>query len=146
MAITTKVYGHAPMHFANKDIDWDTDAIYVALLKNTYTPDYANHESWNDVKAQEVSGTGYTANGLALASLARNYDGGNLRTKLAAANASWNPSTITARYAVVYTRTPSTDATRWLIQLFDFGADQSSSGTPFTLQFDALGLSKWECV
>jgi hypothetical protein len=44
---------------------------------------------------------------------------------------SWATSTITARYLVMHDHTPSTDATRPLIGLVDFGSDKSSSAGTF---------------
>jgi hypothetical protein len=57
-----------------------------------------------------------------------------------ATDASWAASTITARYAVVYDATPSTDATRPLIGLLDFGSDVSSTASTFTVVWDTRGL------
>lgn len=56
--------GNAP------NIDFLSDDIRIALVADTYTPDLAAHDFWNDVVAHEVAGTGYTANGAALASKA----------------------------------------------------------------------------
>lgn len=56
------------------------------------------------------------------------------------ADASWAASTITARYAVIYDATPSTDATRPLIAVLDFGSDVSSSNATFQVAFDSRGL------
>lgn len=45
-------------------IDWDTDTIKVALLKDTYNPDPDNHDYWDDVSSEELAdGDGYTAGG-----------------------------------------------------------------------------------
>lgn len=57
-----------------------------------------------------------------------------------AADPSWTSSTITARYAVIYNRTPASDATRPLIGLFDFGSNQSTNNGTFAITFDALGI------
>lgn len=57
-----------------------------------------------------------------------------------AADPSWTSSTITARYAVIYDRTPATDATRPLMCLIDFGSDKSTSSGTFAVTIDALGF------
>jgi hypothetical protein len=57
-----------------------------------------------------------------------------------AADASWSSATLTARYAVVYDSTPSTDATRPLIGLLDFGSDVSSTASTYTVVWDSRGL------
>lgn len=43
-------------------IDWDTDTIKMALLV-AHTADTALDDFWDDVSADEMSGTGYTAGG-----------------------------------------------------------------------------------
>ncbi len=50
------------------NIDFLSDTIYVALVASGYTPNLATHDFWDDVVANEISGTGYTANGALLAS------------------------------------------------------------------------------
>lgn len=51
------------------NIDFLSDDIRVALVTSSYTPSLA-HDFWDDVVSNEVSGTGYTANGQALSSKA----------------------------------------------------------------------------
>jgi hypothetical protein len=50
------------------NIDFLSDTMNLALVTSGYTPDLAAHDFWNDVVANEASGTGYTANGATLAS------------------------------------------------------------------------------
>ena len=57
-----------------------------------------------------------------------------------AADPSWAASTLTARYAVIYDRTPASDATRPLMGVIDFGSNQSTSNGTFAITFDALGF------
>lgn len=57
-----------------------------------------------------------------------------------AADVSWTSSTITGRYAVIYDSTPGSDATRPLIGLVDFGADQTTNNGTFAITWDALGI------
>ena len=37
--------------------------IYCALINNSATPDFAAHDYWGDLSANEVSGTGWSAGG-----------------------------------------------------------------------------------
>src|ERR1043166_7355583 len=111
MTVSAHWYTKGLVAFLNKETDWNSDSIYCALLDNTYTPAQDTDAYWADVKAHEVTGTGYTANGAALTSLVLTT-GGTHEAQMKAADTSWASSTITARYAVVYDRTPSTDATR----------------------------------
>lgn len=60
---------------------------------------------------------------------------------MSGANVQWTTATITARYGVLYDASPSTDATRPLIALIDFGADQTSTAGTFLIQWDPSGIA-----
>jgi hypothetical protein len=136
----SKLYGQFLSQALNKEIDWDTDTIKVALLTNAYTPDQDAHNYLDDVVANEVSGTGYTAGGNTLANKTNAYNSATNVITLDADDTTWSSSTITARYAVIYDATPATNATKPLIGYVDFGSDQSSSNGNFTITWDATGI------
>jgi hypothetical protein len=136
----SKLYGQFLSQALNKEIDWDTDTIKVALLTNAYTPDQDAHNYLDDVVANEVTGTGYTAGGNTLANKTNSYNSATNVITLDADDTTWSSSTITARYAVIYDATPATNATRPLIGYVDFGSDQSSSNGNFTITWDATGI------
>jgi hypothetical protein len=138
--MASKLYGQFLSQALNKEIDWDTDTIKVALLSNAYTPDQDAHNYFDDVVANEVTGTGYTQGGITLSNKTNTYDSATNVIKLDADDVTWSSSTITARYAVVYDATPATDATKPLIGYVDFGSDQSSSNGNFTITWDATGI------
>jgi hypothetical protein len=138
--MASKLYGQFISQALNKEIDWDTDTIKVALLTNAYTPDQDAHNYFDDVVANEVTGTGYTSTGISLTNKTNTYSSGTNTIVLDADDVTWSSSTITARYAVVYDATPSTNATRPLIGYVDFGSDQSSSNGNFTITWDATGI------
>lgn len=138
--MASKLYGQFLSQALNKEIDWDTDTIKVALLSNSYTPDQDAHNYLDDVVAAEVTGTGYTAGGITLANKTNTYNSGTNVIVLDADDVTWSSSTITARYAVVYDATPATNATKPLIGYVDFGSDQSSSNGNFTITWDATGI------
>jgi hypothetical protein len=138
--MASKLYGQFIQQSFNKEIDWDSDTIKVALLNNTYTPDQDAHNYYDDVVAYEVTGTGYTAGGLTLANKTNTYNSSTNVIVLDADDVTWASSTITARYAVVYDATPATNATRPLIGYVDFGSDQSSSNGNFTITWDSTGI------
>jgi len=137
--MASKLYGNFLKLALNKEVDWDTDTIKVALLSNAYTPDQDAHDYFNDVSANEVTGTGYTSGGATLASKTITYDSGSNVITLDAADTTWSSSTITARYAVVYGST-GTASSSPLIGYVDFGSDQSSSNGNFTITWDATGI------
>lgn len=140
MAVSAFQYGSALVKAFNKEIDWDTDTIKVALLTSSYTPSQDTHDYFDDVVASEVTGTGYTAGGATLAGKSTAYDGTTNKTKLSGATVQWPASTLTARYAVVYDATPGSDATRPLLGFVDFGANQSTSNTTFEIVWNAAGI------
>lgn len=135
----SKLYGSFLVKALNKEVDYDTDTIKVALLTSSYTPDQDAHDYLNDVSTYEVSGTGYTAGGNTLASKTVTYDSANNVIVLDAADTTWASSTITARYAVVYDST-GTASTSALIGYVDFGSDQSSTNGNFTITWDSTGI------
>ena len=135
----SKLYGNFLLKALNKEVDYDTDTIKVALLTSSYTPDQDAHDYFNDVSTYEVSGTGYTAGGNTLASKTATYDSGTNVIVLDAADTTWASSTITARYAVVYDST-GTSSTSALIGYVDFGSDQSSTNGNFTITWDSTGI------
>ena len=139
MAVTAKLYGLFLKSLANKEIDLDTDTIKVMLTTSAYTPNQDTHQYKSSI-TNEVTGTGYTATGATLGSVAVTYDTATNTLKFDGADTSWAASTITARYAVIYDSTPATDATRPLIGYVDFGADVSSTAAAFTITWDAAGI------
>ena len=139
--MSSKLYGSFLVKALNKEVDFDSDTIKVALLTNAYTPNQDTHDYFDDVVANEVAATGgYTSGGITLANKTITYDSGTNVIKLDADDVTWSASTITARYAVVYDASPASDATRPLIGYVDFGSDQSSSSGNFTITWDATGI------
>jgi hypothetical protein len=122
----------------NGGIDLDSDTIRLALVTSSYTPDQDAHEYFDDV-TNEVSGTGYTADGAALANKAVTQDNTDNEGVFDADDVEWANSTITARAGVLWKDT-GTDATSPLIRYVDFGQDKSTSGTTFKVTWPAEGI------
>ena len=139
MAVTAKAYSLLLKSAFNKEINITGDTLKVMLCTSGYTPDQDTHQYKSSV-TNEVTGTGYTAGGATLGSVTWTYNTSTNVYTLDAADTSWTTSTITARYAVIYDSTPSTDATRPLIGYVDFGADVPSSAATFSLTWDANGI------
>ena len=137
--MASKLYGNFLLKALNKEIDFDSDTIKVALVSSSYTPDQDAHDYFNDVSTYEVTGTGYTAGGATLASKTATYDSATNVVILDAADTTWASSTITARYAVIYDST-GTSSTSPLIGYVDFGSDQSSTSGNFTITWDSTGI------
>jgi hypothetical protein len=141
--MASKVYGSFLGKALNKEIDWDTDTIKVALLSSSYTPNQDSHDYYDDVSGSEVTGTGYTAGGATLASKTLTYDGASNVTVLDAADVTWAASSITARYAVVYDDSGATAGQKALLGYVDFGSDQSSTSGNFTITWDSTGIFRF---
>ncbi len=139
MPVTGKLYGLLFTALWNAEIDYAADDVRVMLTTVTYVPNQDTHDYYDDV-TNEVSGAGYTANGEALASKTVTYTAGTNKHVLDAASTEWTSSTITARIAVVYDRTPATDATRPLVCYQDFGEDISTNNGTFKIEWHASGI------
>jgi hypothetical protein len=138
--MASKVYGNALKAAFNKEVDFDSDTIKVMLLTSAYTPNQDTHDYLDDVVGNEVTGTGYTAGGAALASKTVTYDAATNTLKFDAADVTWASSSITARYAVVYDDTPATNATKPLLAYFDFTTDRASSNGDFIVRWGTDGI------
>ncbi len=113
----------------------------VAMFTNSITPNFAlaGDTAYNvsPYNANEVSGTGYTAGGIVVASptLTENPTG---YLSWLIANSSWTTSTITnARCALHYA---DALAGKNAISLLNFGADYSTTAGTFTIQYASGGI------
>jgi len=120
-------------------VDLANDTIKVALVTNSYTPNIDTNTYWDDVSANEASGTGYTAGGATLAGKTVTVDTTNDRAEFDASDITWSSATITARYAVIYKDT-GVDSTSPLIGYIDFGEDKSTAGVDFVIQWNTEGI------
>lgn len=101
------------------------DTFKIALYTNAATLD-ASTTAYS--ATNEVSGTGYTAGGLALTNIDPTSSG--TTAYLDFSDATWTSSTITARGALIYN---SSAVGNPAVAVLDFGADKSSSASNFTV-------------
>ena len=131
---------------AGNDV-WTTSAVKALLVDNTAA--YVPAQSQNflsDAKAAspaltELSTTGYTARGMALASKALTRDDSNSRIKIQAANVVWaalGPTSggPTIRAVLLYIDT-GTDSTSELIAYIDSGGLLATNGGQVTVNWNA---------
>lgn len=130
-------------------VDLNTDPIFAMLVNSTYFALSAAAQKAfdfrNDVTTYEITGTGYTAGGAALASLTLNASGDYYIWD--AADPSWTTATITARGVILFKRVGadmSTPADDPLICSLDFGADKVSTAGTFQVIFDAGGIISFQ--
>jgi hypothetical protein len=112
--------------------------VKVALVLDAYTPNYDTHDFFNDVVANEASGTGYTTGGVAITSTELTVSSGVATYD--AADPSWSSSTIASAMAAVGKLTVGSDATDMLLFLSDFVTAASTTAGTFTVQWAAGGI------
>jgi hypothetical protein len=132
------IYNSAPDEMARGDIDFDTDTFKAMLVTSSYTPNKDTHDFRDDV-TNEVSGTGYTAGGVASA-VTVTKDTGNDKVTIQLGAVSWASSTITARGCVYYKSRGGASSADELICYADFGSDVSSSGGTFSVAASTITL------
>lgn len=121
--------------------DTGADTFKIALYTSTADLN-ANTTAYS--ATNEVSGTNYTAGGNSLTNLGvvtvnETASDGTGYTDFS--DTTWANSTITARGALIYNNTPSTNnnantsLTNAAVAVLDFGSDQSSSDGDFTIVF-----------
>jgi hypothetical protein len=129
-----KWYGLAPKALLSGQVNFLSDTIKGMLTTVTYVPDQDTHDYQDDV-TNEVSGTGYTAGGMALANKTVTYTAGTNVGKIDADDLVWSNSTIVnARVLVIYDATPGSDATRPLLFYSVFDANVSTDAGAFPLR------------
>lgn len=127
------IYNRFKANLMNKEVDLEADTIQVALLDDNHSFS-ATDNTWSDVSANEISGTGYTASGATL-------DGKSVTqaatTKWDATDVSWTSATFSAYHAVIWDDSVGTDD---LICSIDFGGEQQVTSGTFTIQWDSDGI------
>jgi len=113
--------------FLNGDIDYTSDTIKMALVSNSYTPDLANHDFYDDISSNVVGTPQTLANKTASAGVA-NCDDVNFG--LVASGSAIN-------YILLYKDT-GTAGTSQLIALYDtaVGLPFVTSGAEITIKID----------
>jgi hypothetical protein len=126
MAITTTMCTSFKQEILEAEHDFTTDTFKMALYADTATLGSATTAySTSD----EVSGTAYTAGGATLTTVAPTTSNGVAFVDFN--DVTFSNSTITARGALIYNSSKSNKA----VACYDFGANQSSSNSTFTVEF-----------
>jgi hypothetical protein len=131
--MSSGVYTIFKTNLMNKLLNLTTDTVNVALLSTapTFT---ATNTLWSQLSANEISGTGYTAGGVALASQTVSAVG---TTAVWSANsAQWTSASFTASGAAIYDVTASNN----LIAVIDFGGALAVSSGTFAIIWSASGI------
>lgn len=142
-AVTASLYG-IPWQ---KQIDGSAVTVFSSAAIQTslhtgYTQGSTNdtYDFFDDVSATEITGTGYTAKGVTLASKASTYDTATDQIRLDAADVSWTTSTLSATDAVVWVDTAGISSTDPVWGSVDFGATVTTTAGTFLITWDATGI------
>lgn len=115
------------------------DAFKIALIKVSPTGTYgAASTNYSNItgNSDEVSGTGYTAGGQALANNITPATGGTTAFTSWSSNPSWTSSTFSTTAAMIYNTAARLEGTaNRSISTHDFGGTQTVSAGTFTLIF-----------
>lgn len=148
----SKVFAFAQLQMAKAVLNLSTDSYKVALYGNTGTPDntvttavlteYAGAASqW--ITGNEVSGSGYTAGGVAVSSPTVTQTT-NVITFTSAGTPQWTTATFSTNGCLVYDTTAASGANEGLCYNAFGGAQSVTAGT-FTINWNASGIATWTC-
>lgn len=131
-------FTNLPRALAKGDIDFDTATFKVLLV--SAVPSEANLDAWanrSDVTS-EISGTGYTAGGIAQAFTLDALDTANNRQSVTYTNINngWTSSTLSAVGAIIY-KNSGTASTDILLHFIDFGGTVSSTNGNYSITYSA---------
>jgi len=124
--------------------DTGTYTIKVAFLTSSYNPITATDEYWDDISADEVSGTNYTAGGIAFSSPVVTLSGGETTVGLT------DPSNISqsltgfddARRAVIYADTGTPATSKLICYSEDFGVNKGNKAGDLAVSLDTGNIFK----
>ena len=124
------------------DLDNPSGTFKILLVTAAYTPDQAAHDFHADI-TNEVSGTGYTAGGAALATPSLDLTTGTITFDADESSVTWaqNAGGFTnARRAILYHDTGTSGTSGLVCYSDDFGADKGNVVGPLSIALDAAGI------
>jgi hypothetical protein len=136
--VASVIYNSAIDDMARGAIDADSDTFKVMLVTSSYSPN-KDTDLKRSAVTNEVTGTGYTAGGVATACTVTK-DTANDKVTIVFAAASWASSTITARGAVYYKSRGGLSSLDELVAYNDFGSNITTSNGTFSLAASTLTL------
>jgi hypothetical protein len=119
-------------------IDMDTDTFRIILVTSSYTPDQDAHDRRDDI-TNEVTGSGYTAGGVACACTVTKDTGTNQQI-FTFAGVNWPTSTITARRGIIVKWRGGASSADELVMCNDFGANIVTTAQTFVVAASVITL------
>lgn len=131
-------FTNLPRALAKGDVDFDTMSCKVLLVSSI--PTEANLDAWvyrSDV-ANEITGTGYTAGGIAQTFTLSALDTTNNRQGVVYTDITngWTTATFSAVGAIIYKDTGNA-ATDLLLHMIDFGGTVSCTAGNYSITYSA---------
>lgn len=122
-------------------VDLVNDTLKIALLdsNHAFAASSTTNDTWSDVSANEITGTGYTAGGKTLTAAAVTVDNSGNKGVFDADDVSWTSATFNADHAVIYDDTVVSPADM-LICSFDFGGNKAVTSGTFSIVFSTDGI------
>jgi hypothetical protein len=147
----SKVFAYSVLAtlLGDSPISWDDDSLKVALYGNTGTPDNTvttqvlteyNGAASQWVTANETSGAGYSAGGVAVTPVTVTQ-ASNVVTFTSSGAPQWTTATITAFGCLVYDTTVANQGLSYNY----FGGSQSVTAGTFTVNWNASGIASFTC-
>jgi len=144
VAVTFNLYDkYRQNSFNGGAIDIDTATLKMAVVTSAYTLDQNLHDFWDDANTNEVTGTGYTANGNACTTGTVSLSGGGLVTVDANDPATWSQNGAgfaNGRRAILIDDTGTASTSPLIGFSNDFGADKGNVDGDFTVTINASGI------
>lgn len=110
----------------------------ITLISDSATPNFDTMDFWNDLSANEVTGTNWAAGGVALTGTELTISSGVL--VFDATDVSVASTTITSAMAAVLRTNVGSAATDQLVLLSDFVNPVSTSNGTFAINWAATGI------
>jgi hypothetical protein len=132
MAITSAVCNSFKQECMLGEHDLDTDVLKIALFTSSAT---LGADTTAYATTNEVVGTGYTAGGETLTTVAVTLDGAVAIVDFD--NVTWSSADFTARGALIYNSSKSNKA----VAVFNFGSDRTASDGDFVVVVPAAAAA-----
>jgi hypothetical protein len=117
---------------------WEAEDNKYTLLSDSATPNFDTHDFWDDLVANEVTGTNWAAGGVALTGTELTLSSGTMTFD--ATDVSVASTTITSAMAGVLRTNVGSNATDQLLLLQDFVTAVTTVNGTFTVQHNASGI------
>jgi hypothetical protein len=133
-------FDHAMSAAFNKEIDILDDSIKLAFLDSTLSPDQAVDDYWDDVVANEVTGTNLPAYGTAIANDGISFPGSHV-WKYDGDDISIGSVTASdLKYGILMDATPGTDASKPLLAMGTIDSPVSPAAGTLSVTWAAGGI------